>query len=154
MKFMPLMFAVIGFNFPGGLGLYWTVTNLFQIGQQSLLLRAGHIGPEALERRIAEQKEKLANAGDRPVKKGFLAKMMEQAEVQKQAREGTPPPRGRTRGGTGAKGTTGGTPKSGTGSTPPRPQGPRRKPNTGGNKKSGGGPKKRPGGGGGGASRG
>ena len=42
---------VIGFSFPAGLVLYWTVSNLFMIGQQTLLLRAGHIGPDALERR-------------------------------------------------------------------------------------------------------
>ena len=45
MKFMPLMFGIFGFIFPAGLVLYWTMSNLFQIGQQAALLRAGHIGP-------------------------------------------------------------------------------------------------------------
>jgi YidC/Oxa1 family membrane protein insertase len=151
MKFMPLMFGIFGYQFPGGLVLYWTVANLFQISQQTVLLRAGHIGPDALERRIAEQKQKAETAGDRPVKKGFLAKMMEQAEAQKEARGGTPPARG-SKGGGAAKGGTAkgraGT-KGGTTGSQPRPQGPRRKPNTGGNKKGNSdGPKKRPGGGG------
>ena len=53
---MPLFFGFIGFTFPAGLVLYWTTSNLFQIGQQTLLLRAGHIGPDALEKRMAEQK--------------------------------------------------------------------------------------------------
>ena len=33
-KVMPLMFGIFGFAFPAGLILYWTVSNLFQIGQQ------------------------------------------------------------------------------------------------------------------------
>ena len=170
LKFMPLFFGFIGFGFPGGLGLYWTVSNLFQIGQQTVLLRAGHIGPDALDRRIAEQKARKDAQGDKPVKKGFLAKMMEQAEGQRQMRDGGAPKGGTKGSGTpgsktgGSSGTSkGGTPKSGTpkgggtgkgsagGNTPPRPQGPRRKPNTGGNRKGGApGPKKRPGAGGGG----
>ena len=67
MKIMPLMFGFIGFTFPAGLVLYWTVSNLFQIGQQTMLLRAGHIGPDALERRMAEQRAKKADeAGSTP----------------------------------------------------------------------------------------
>ena len=81
MKFMPLMFGIFGFSFPAGLVLYWMVSNLFQIGQQGFLLRAGHIGPDALDRRIAEQKARAAN---QPEKKGFIAGMMERAEQARQ----------------------------------------------------------------------
>ena len=45
LKIMPLFFGFIGYTFPTGLVLYWTTSNFFQIGQQTLLLRAGHIGP-------------------------------------------------------------------------------------------------------------
>ncbi len=162
MRIMPLMFGVFGYLFPAGLVLYWSVANVFQIVQQYLLLRAGHIGPEALERQMAEQRAK--NAGQ-PAKKGFLSRMMEQAQEQ---RGQQPPPRVRDngKGATPKKGPrkpppgkSGGTPKgggtasggnakpasgdakSGGGTTPPRPSGPRRRPNTG--------PKKRPGGSGG-----
>ncbi len=55
-KVMPVMFGVFGFAFPAGLVLYWTVSNLFQIGQQAVMLRLGHIGPEAMDRRLAEAK--------------------------------------------------------------------------------------------------
>ena len=65
MRIMPIMFGVFGFAFPAGLVLYWSVSNLFQIGQQSLLLKAGHIGPEALERQMAAQKAKNAANQDR-----------------------------------------------------------------------------------------
>lgn len=86
MKVMPLMFAFFGLTFPAGLVVYWTVSNAFQIGQQSFLLRAGHIGPEALERRMAEQRQKQAAQADQPQKQGFMSKMMslsEQAKEQK-----------------------------------------------------------------------
>jgi hypothetical protein len=54
MKYLPIMFGVIGINFPAGLIVYWSSQSLFQIGQQVIMLRLGHIGPEALERRKAE----------------------------------------------------------------------------------------------------
>ncbi len=133
LKLMPIMFGVFGFTFPAGLVVYWTVSNLFQIGQQALLLRAGHIGPEALERRMAEQRAKNVARGGAPVKKGFVARMMEaqQAADPKQTQGGKQTPKA-----------------DGRGAQPPsKPSGPRRKPNTGGNRGGGAGPKKRPGGG-------
>jgi YidC/Oxa1 family membrane protein insertase len=81
LRIMPVMFGVFGLWFPAALVLYWTLSNSFQIGQQYLLLRAGHIGPEALERRMAENRAR----GDAPAKQGFMARMMERAEdAQKQ----------------------------------------------------------------------
>jgi hypothetical protein len=104
MKVMPLMFAFLGLNFPAGLVLYWTVSNAFQIGQQSFLLRAGHIGPDALEKRIAEQRARAENP---PAKPGMVARFMEKAQeaqrtrtdgVQKPPTSGPrkPPPKGST----------------------------------------------------------
>jgi YidC/Oxa1 family membrane protein insertase len=156
LRIMPLFFGFIGYGFPGGLGLYWTISNLFQIGQQTLLLRAGHIGPDAIDKRIAEQRAKASAAVDNPPKKGFLQRMMEQQETQRKMRDSNPPPRGSGSKGSSAKGGSGGSSggrsgskggsgSQGGGSSPP--QGPRRRPNTGSNRK-GGGPKKRPGGGG------
>jgi YidC/Oxa1 family membrane protein insertase len=126
MKFMPLMFGIFGFSFPAGLVLYWMVSNAFQIGQQAALLRAGHIGPDALDKRIAEQKAKAANQGDQPAKKGFMAGMMERAEQARQQQPGTKggPSKGSAKGG-GSKG-AGGT-KGGPRKPPPKNQ-PRPKP--------------------------
>src|SRR5438105_2536076 len=48
-KFMPLLFGVWGFIFPAGLVLYWTTTNLIQIGQQHFMLprmQAGSAGAD------------------------------------------------------------------------------------------------------------
>jgi YidC/Oxa1 family membrane protein insertase len=97
MKYMPLMFAFFGLTFPAGLVLYWTTSNAFQIGQQAFLLRAGHIGPDALERRMAEQRAKAASG--EPAKKGFMARMMERAE-QAQGPQGSQKPPGGDGGGT------------------------------------------------------
>ena len=36
MKYMPLMFLVILYNFSAGLALYWTVQNLLTIAQMKL----------------------------------------------------------------------------------------------------------------------
>jgi YidC/Oxa1 family membrane protein insertase len=148
MKLMPIMFGVFGFAFPAGLVLYWCVSNFFQIGQQAYLLRAGHIGPEALERQMAENRRKNAANPGQPEKKSRMQRWMDQAQQAGSSKDGKPAPKAKgsgsgTKGEAGSGGSGSGKPASGSG----RPPGPRRKPNTGGGK----GPKKRPGGGSGGA---
>ena len=83
MKIMPIMFGVFGLQFAAGLLVYWTTANLWQIGQQYALLKLGHIGPDVLERRIAEQRAR----GDQPAKQGFMSKLMAQAEAQRAERD-------------------------------------------------------------------
>ncbi len=39
MKFMPIMFVVFCYGFGSGLALYWTISNLFTIGQQLIINR-------------------------------------------------------------------------------------------------------------------
>jgi YidC/Oxa1 family membrane protein insertase len=115
LRVMPLMFAFIGFALPAGLILYWTVANLFMIGQQSLLLRAGHIGPEAIERQIAQQRAKQASQPEKPEHKGWLASMMERANQERQKGSQTPPPKsGGSRDGTSRKPGAGGGSRGGT----------------------------------------
>ena len=126
LKVMPLMFGIFGFTFPAGLTLYWTVSNLWQIGQQYALLKAGHIGPDALERRIAEQRTKNA---DKPAKQGFMSKMQERAEQARKAQEQKKPGAGTGRKPTGGSGSAKGQ----------QPKG--RRPNTGGASRAGGDPK-------------
>ncbi len=132
-KVMPVMFGVFGFAFPAGLVLYWTVSNLFQIGQQSTMLRLGHIGPAAMERRLSEVKGKAAAKGDKPRRTGFMGQIMERAEQERKRRQGgetplrKPPPRDPGKGGKGGSGKGGkggsGRPK---GSGPNRPKRPGR----------------------------
>jgi YidC/Oxa1 family membrane protein insertase len=147
MKFMPLFFGFIGFTFPAGLVLYWTTSNFFQIGQQTLLLRAGHIGPEALDRRMAEQREKQANKP--PVeKKGFMSGLLERAERERKDRGSRPTEGGSTKGGSTKGGSTkGGSTKGGStkGGSKPRGgttgKGGSGRPNRGGSGSKGGGTK-------------
>ena len=118
-KVMPVMFGIFGFAFPAGLVLYWTVSNGFQIGQQAIMLRLGHIGPEALDRRLSETKAKAATKSDKP-RSGFMGSIMERAEQERKRRQPDtpptvrkPPPRGSGKGG--AKGTGGGSSKGSSG---------------------------------------
>ena len=79
MKYMPLIYVVWGWAFPAGLILYWTTANGIQIAQQTVMLRAGHIGPDALERAKAEQRRRAEEGG--PKKKGFMTWMNEKAQA-------------------------------------------------------------------------
>jgi YidC/Oxa1 family membrane protein insertase len=87
MKVMPVMFGVLGYTFPAGLVVYWTTSNALQIGQQYALLRAGHIGPDALERRKQEMENKPAKRG------GMFSGMMARAEEERKRREPPAKPR-------------------------------------------------------------
>ena len=125
LKLMPIMFGIFGYTFPAGLTLYWTVSNTWQIGQQYVLLKAGHIGPDAMERRIAEQRAKNAN---KPAKPGLMARMQERAE-QSQKAKGSQPPK---KPGSGQKST--GNSRSAPVARARRPKG--RRPNTGGRRRA------------------
>jgi hypothetical protein len=116
------------------LTLYWTVSNLWQIGQQYALLKLGHIGPEAMERRLAEQRAKGPSEAAKP---SFFTRMQERAEQSRKDQQS-------------GKSGGSGKPSGGSGSSK-GPQPKQRRPNTG-NQKPGGTsgptPKKRPGSGG------
>lgn len=79
--FMPLMFLVICYNFAAALALYWTVSNAFSILQTWLMNKM----PEP-------ELKKKATSG----KKGFMARMQEQAAAAQKAKEagGSPGPGG------------------------------------------------------------
>jgi len=87
LKYMPLMFGFFGLRFPAGLLVYWLSSNGFQVGQQAIMLRAGHIGPDALERRIEEQKQRAAEPG----KPGLMERMAAKAESAEKSRQAKKP---------------------------------------------------------------
>jgi YidC/Oxa1 family membrane protein insertase len=127
-RIMPILFGYFGLISPAGLGLYWTISNVFQIGQQMVMLRLGHIGPEAMDRRLEQVRAKAAAKGDKP-RTGFIAQMMDRADQERKGRgsDGTalrkPPPRTP---GKGTKGTSGGSKDGGSGGSqrgPARPKG-------------------------------
>jgi YidC/Oxa1 family membrane protein insertase len=115
-RLMPLMFAFFGLQFPAGLLVYWTASNGLQIAQQTYLIKKGHIGPEALERRGAEQRARVDSPQPR---RGIMAWMTDRAQaVQQQRTDGQKqrdkePPSQRPKG-------TGSSAKK-KGSSPPRP---------------------------------
>jgi len=109
MRIMPLFFGLIGWSFPAGLIVYWTTSNSWQVGQQYILLKRlkanggataipakGSVktvekpgsGGKSAGSKASPAKGKPGakpNAGKsaKPVKKGFMAKMVEQAEADR-----------------------------------------------------------------------
>jgi YidC/Oxa1 family membrane protein insertase len=122
-KIMPLMFGIFGISFPAGLVVYWTTSNLWQIGQQYVMLRLGHIGPDAQQ------------APPKPARTGFLSGLLARMEAQRPDRPRTaaqdgsrdrdkPGPQGGAKRQDGSKGRSRGqsgksTPKKGTTKPPP-----------------------------------
>lgn len=106
LRIMPIMFGVFGFFFPAGLVVYWTTSNLWQIGQQYFMLRT---------RPSAE--DLAAKADGKKDKKGFMASLMDRMSDERQRREG---PTSKSTGGSKAD-------------PAPRPSPPPKKPGSGGN---------------------
>jgi YidC/Oxa1 family membrane protein insertase len=129
-RIMPLTFGIFGYTVPAGLVLYWTMSSVFQIAQQSVMLRLGHIGPEAMERRLDEVRAKAASKGGRR-RTGFMGQMMERADQERKRRASDsttlrkPPPRTPKKGTPGAaqpKRSSGGSQGRSKGSGPNRPK--------------------------------
>jgi YidC/Oxa1 family membrane protein insertase len=81
MYLMPALFGFWGWLFPAGLLVYWTTANLWQIGQQYVMFKAGHIGPDALEKRRKELESRPATQ-----RKGLLGNLMERADQERRRR--------------------------------------------------------------------
>jgi YidC/Oxa1 family membrane protein insertase len=129
LRIFPLMFLVFGVGFPAGLILYWTTSNLWQIGQQHFMLKTRPTEEDMADR--ARSKPQKAE------KKGFMASMMERAEQERQRRQTPSGPSGKP-GNPKSGNPKGGTPEPGT----KKPGSGPRKPGSGGS--GGGDPKKRP----------
>jgi len=101
-RILPLISIFWGFIVPSGVILYWTTSNLVQIGQQHFLLRAGHIKEPILgHERGGDGKADAGAGGGRPVpakrtrpapaasaRRGFFASMLERAEAERAKRQG------------------------------------------------------------------
>ncbi len=65
-KIMPLFIGFISWNFPAGLVLYWTTSNLFRLGQQALIFKLdGRPTPGA----APEESDQAIESGDADPKK-------------------------------------------------------------------------------------
>jgi YidC/Oxa1 family membrane protein insertase len=118
LRVMPIFFGVFGFFFPAALVIYWTTSNLWQIGQQYFMLKTR---PSA--------DDLAAKADGKKDRKGFFSSLMDRAEQERRRREGPAGPTSKKPGGTGKPGPS-------SGPSPPR------KPGSGGT--GGGNRKKRP----------
>jgi YidC/Oxa1 family membrane protein insertase len=85
MYLMPALFGFWGWLFPAGLLVYWTTANLWQIGQQYVMFKAGHIGPDALEKRRKELENRPATQ-----RKGLMGNLMERADQERRRRTDEP----------------------------------------------------------------
>ncbi|GAA4858021.1 membrane protein insertase YidC [Kitasatospora terrestris] len=76
MYVFPIMFAVMGINFPVGVLVYWLTTNVWSMGQQLIVIRNN---PTPGSKAFAERQERLRKAGrinpDGSVQKVGLAAM-------------------------------------------------------------------------------
>ena len=102
MRILPLISIFWGFVVPAGVILYWTTSNLVQIGQQHFLLRAGHIREPILggakrgdgegdgagtARKPSAASGRTARPARSP-RRGFFAAMLERAEAERARRQG------------------------------------------------------------------
>jgi len=66
-KIMPLFIGFISWNFPAGLVLYWSTSNLFRLGQQALIFKIdGRPTPMA---KTAEESKQVNDSDEGQVKK-------------------------------------------------------------------------------------
>jgi YidC/Oxa1 family membrane protein insertase len=167
---LPLIFAISGVNFPIGVLVYWTTTNLWSMGQQFYVIRNNPTPGSEAERALKERRaRKAARRGE--VLETETPQTVE--EVKPKGQRQQPKRKDRAKGTTrpapgadqAANGSSAGVPEDGTttagGSTPPpapSADGPTSGP-TGGSTSPGGAsagpkkPKKKPGGTGSGATR-
>jgi len=95
MKWMPILFAVMLYNFASGLLLYWTTSSALGTLEQWFIRRqmAGLELRPVDEDRPAKRSERLAREGARP---GFLARVLQR--VEEQQRRSARPKKGSRRG--------------------------------------------------------
>lgn len=83
---MPLIFGIGGINFPIGVLLYWTYSNMWAVGQQWWIIRNNPTPGSLAERELNERR---AAKGLPPVGKALQEqKVREEAEAQRVARAG------------------------------------------------------------------
>jgi len=66
-KIMPLFIGFISWNFPAGLVLYWTTSNLFRLGQQALIFKMdGRPTPGAAKTESSQDAESVEGEPKKP----------------------------------------------------------------------------------------
>ena len=82
-KIFPLFLGFFSFSMPGGVVLYFIVSNVWQIGQQAFLFRHKPAGTGAapITTKVTEGSKKGDGAPAAPAKKGLLARLAEAAST-------------------------------------------------------------------------
>jgi YidC/Oxa1 family membrane protein insertase len=115
MRIGPIMITFFSLIVPGGLAIYFFVSNLYRCGQQALISRTIYNTPEA--KKLLEQQAKAAEEKKKsgaPEPKGFFAKLLGDAALQPRDRPGA---NGAAKGGASAR--NGGPSRGGTGAAKP-----------------------------------
>ncbi len=100
---LPIIFAVSGVNFPIGVLIYWTTTNLWSMGQQFYVIRRNPTPGSEAERRLKERRAKKA------AKKGIVLEEEPAEDTKPRGQRQQPVRKDRAR-------PTGSTPSAGAGS--------------------------------------
>jgi len=124
-RIMPLLFGVWGFLFPAGLVVYWTTSNLWQIGQQHFMIRAKAKEEEAIAAGKVPKRQATAKRA------GLFAGLMARAQQQREQKERDSQPRSKLKSGQSGSGSDSSTSKA----RPKPPAG--RSSGNGGTKRSG-----------------
>jgi YidC/Oxa1 family membrane protein insertase len=119
-KVMPLVFAFISINLPAGVVLYFFVSNLWQMGQQELILRKMDSSPAGVgSKPVVDAKSTEATAGSG----GFLSRFTRPAISSPEANGAASTDVDANGSGSGKPSTPGNGAKGGTAKSPPKPAG-------------------------------
>jgi YidC/Oxa1 family membrane protein insertase len=67
-KIMPLFIGFISWNFPAGLVLYWSTSNLFRLGQQALIFKMDG-RPSPMGKKADDEPKQVEGSDEGPIKK-------------------------------------------------------------------------------------
>ncbi|WP_350339635.1 membrane protein insertase YidC [Actinotalea lenta] len=81
---LPLIFAVSGVNFPIGVLIYWTTTNLWSMGQQFYVIRRNPTPGSEAERQLKERRARKAAAKGMTIEEADRPQIEERPRGQRQ----------------------------------------------------------------------
>lgn len=106
-QIMPLFFGLLTYQLAGGLGIYFVVGNLFQIGQQEILLRRSEKAPPRGETADGGGKKRGKSGGFLAALRERQQQQLEAVKAKSGAGEGAGKPGGRRTGDSGEDRRTG-----------------------------------------------
>jgi len=86
---MPVMITVFSFSFPVGLVIYWTMNNVFSIGQHKFITYLDKLKESTPQKTTDNATEKSESSNEKlesPIKDGKNNKNMDQKETKQKAK--------------------------------------------------------------------